>query len=429
MLVLKFGGSSLAGAVRMRQSARIVARHHAHSRVVVVVSAMAGITDALFEVARLAQSGAGWSGALARIVHRHRAVARALTGEVPGTVDAALRALEHDARRLAVTALADTNAWPMTAARFSGWGELLAVDLFAHALEVEGVPAHALPRAPVLLEHLAEDSPVPVARARPSVLATRGWLVPRLAGAMLGGGVPVLPGYIALDAAGAMATLGRNGSDTSAAIVSVALGAQALYLYSDVAGIYSADPRVVPEATLLPRVSYAAAAEAAQLGARVLHPQATAPLARWGIPLHLRSSLDPDAPGTDVVPDAAISDESGTESADWIVAARDASGAGVLDARDGQPLREISLLPLGTRLPAEAALAMVAARLLAHPFQPYALRLASPCLHVVVTGDQAALAQRLIHSAVAEVASDWHTRGVSPAPARQISETLSAKLA
>ena len=114
--------------------------------------------------------------------------------------------------------------------------------------------------------------------------------------------MPVLPGYIARDAAGRPTTLGRNGSDHSAAVVAAALGAQALYIYSDVAGVYSADPRIVADAQLLPCLSYSEAAAIAAAGAKVLHPRAVEPLARLGIPLYLRSSLTPAAPGTDILP-------------------------------------------------------------------------------------------------------------------------------
>jgi aspartate kinase len=110
----------------------------------------------------------------------------------------------------------------------------------------------------------------------------------------------VLPGYLALTQVGAYTTLGRNGSDHSAAIIGAALDARALYIYSDVAGIYEADPRNVADARLLTSLTYAEASAIASRGARVLHPATLPPLAQRGIPLYLRSAFDPNVPGTDI---------------------------------------------------------------------------------------------------------------------------------
>ncbi len=154
----------------------------------------------------------------------------------------------------------------------------------------------------------------------PSVAATRGLLVPRLAGTPHNEVVPVLPGYLACARDGLVTTLGRNGSDYSAAVIGAALRAEAVYLYSTVAGIHRADPQVMPEADVLPALTYADAAEAAALGARVLHPATLRPLAAAGIPLRLRSTLSPQEPGTDVGP-ARLSPAARSERGEWVVTA------------------------------------------------------------------------------------------------------------
>jgi aspartokinase/homoserine dehydrogenase 1 len=294
MLVIKFGGTSVADAARMRVAARIAGGQGGSTPVVVVVSAMASITDALLRAARLAQAGdAGYLAVLADVAARHHAAYLDLGEAVPARFTALWDELLEDAAGLAPP--------PIQAERFSGWGERLVVDLFAQALRAEGFLAEGFVEEPVLLQN--RD---PAELAEPSILATRAALVPRIMPLLFGGGIAVLPGYIARDAAGHVTTLGRNGSDYSAAIITAALGAEALYIYSDVAGIYTADPRLFAEAELLPRLTYAEVRAIAATGAKVVHPRTVEPLASWGIPLHLRSTFAPDAPGTDVLPDAVL---------------------------------------------------------------------------------------------------------------------------
>lgn len=298
MRVLKFGGSSVADAGRLRAVANIVAAHQAQTRVVVVVSAMAGVTDMLLHTARQIQMGdADWHGTLATVAERHQAAYRHLAESVPDGFTRQWDMLLADAASLPQRDPA-TDVAALDAARFSGWGERLSAPLLALALSVAGIVAEGFTAEPVLLAN--RD---PFALAEPSILATRAMLVPRLMPLLFRHGVPVLPGYIARDAVGRATTLGRNGSDYSAAIIAAALGAEALYIYSDVPGIYTADPHRYPDATRLPTLTYADVRAIAATGAKVVHPRTVEPLARWGIPLHLRSSFAPDAPGTDVLPD------------------------------------------------------------------------------------------------------------------------------
>jgi aspartate kinase len=205
------------------------------------------------------------------------------------------RSLESDA--LALATMSDGYEREEAIAVFSAWGERLSVCLFTAALAHAGVEATAFEDAPVIVEHDRRcDSP----RWTASVAATSLWLREPITNLIRCGKTPVLPGYLALTQDGAYTTLGRNGSDHSAAIIGAALDAHAVYIYSDVAGIYEADPRIVPGARLLTSLTYDEAAEIAARGARVLHPATLPPLAQHGIPLHLRSALAPDAPGTDI---------------------------------------------------------------------------------------------------------------------------------
>ncbi len=299
MLVIKFGGTSVADAERLRASAQIVSGHvRRGAAVTVVVSAMAGVTNALLSVAsQVLAADDEWHTALGAVVSRHEAAYAAL-GAAPPLRFAVLRAqMEADAAALHLFRDTDAVGQRLEAARFSGWGERLIVDLFATAARRGGLTSEAFDAAPILLRDGA-----PTELPEPSVLATRALLVPRVMPLIYRGGVPVLPGYIALDGLGQPTTLGRNGSDYSAAVIAAALGAEALYLYSDVPGIYTADPRLHADATLLPQLSYAEVRAIAAKGAKVVHPRTIEPLARWHIPLHLRSSFAPEAPGTDVLP-------------------------------------------------------------------------------------------------------------------------------
>ncbi|HET9111374.1 MAG TPA: aspartate kinase [Ktedonobacterales bacterium] len=319
MRVVKFGGSSVADVARMRHVAALVAELRAQGPVAVVVSAMAGMTDALIGVGQSAITGdSRLPERLEAVALRHHEAWAALANSAPPEFDRLWAALEHDARTIAQRGAGlSASARERLVAQFSGWGERLVVGLLASGLREAGLVAQAFDEAPVTLHGATGADSEP----EPSTLATRARLLPRLALLVMRGGVPVLPGYIARDSSGAQTTLGRNGSDHSAAVIAAALGAERLTIYSDVPGMLTADPRIAPDAVLLPALTYDEAQRMATLGARALHPRTIEPVARWGIPLELRATETPHAPGTDIMPGAAIPRGRAREGA-WIVAAR-----------------------------------------------------------------------------------------------------------
>ena len=340
MIVVKFGGTSLAGTERMRAAARIVAAHRRDSSVVCVVSAMAGVTDTLLRIAEQTTSGTTTgTQSLMELRTRHEGILTALTTTVstpettqssPARFETLWSALEADLARLRTTAARPADRRAHAVAAFSGWGERLAVELLSAALVAEGVPARACADdEPVILTHtlspINEDARgerrAPWERLAPSVAATRQTTAPLLRAQLAGGRVPVLPGYLGRTRAGLVTILGRNGSDYSAAVLAAALGAGAVYIYSDVAGVHRADPHAVPDAKPLPALTYADAEELARLGARVLHPATLRPLAAAGIPLHLRSAFAPDAPGTDIGTAAFVQERTHGPVA-WVVTAK-----------------------------------------------------------------------------------------------------------
>ncbi len=305
MLVVKFGGSSVGDAAGIARVATIIADLQSHEPVTVVVSAMAGVTDDLLAIARSAMAGDASSWASARnaldaLGDRHRAVFKTLGVAIPAQFDAAWRACEAAAASLNQPA-SDSRQSVEAATNFSGWGERLMVEVLAAVVRTRGIAAEAFVGEPVVLASLAQGAPQP----EPSLLATRAWLGPRLASLFLRDGIPIVPGYIARDAHQEPTTLGRNGSDYSAAIIAAALGASRLIIFSDVPGIFSADPRLVSSARLIPWVTYDEAARIAHAGAQVLHPRTVEPLARWQIPLELRATQDPYRTGTTILPAGA----------------------------------------------------------------------------------------------------------------------------
>jgi aspartate kinase len=345
VIVVKFGGTSLAGTERMRAAARIVVAERRDSSVVCVVSAMAGVTDTLLQITAQLTTGTitgiitGITGATLltdlRTRHQHVLTALTTTASIPEITSITSRfetlwlALEADLDRLRALPAEPSDARSHAIAAFSGWGERLSVLLFCAALVAEGEPASAFEGEPVVLapravsqgEAAVTSSERPWEHLAPSVAATREAVAPWVRTHLDAGSVPVLPGYLGRTSDGLITILGRNGSDYSAAVLAAALHAQALTIYSDVAGVHRADPHVVPEAEQLRVLTYADAAEIAGLGARILHPATLRPLAAAGIPLRLRSAFAPDAPGTEVGDVAFVRDRArGCES--WVVVSR-----------------------------------------------------------------------------------------------------------
>jgi len=299
--VLKFGGTSVADAAACARVAGIV-REHGGPRPVVVVSALARMTDALFACARAAADGdvAGASRRLDDQLDRHTELAQALLrpDTAAGFHEELARARSHltglfgrlGSRSEEAAALQDEVA---------SFGERLSASLLAAVLAAAGLPTYAVDarRCIVTDTTYGRANPMPADTER----RTRAELVPLLDASL----VPVLGGYIAATQAGRTTTLGRGGSDYSAALVGAALDAREIQIWTDVSGVLTADPRVVPAARPIPRLSYAEAAELAYFGARVLHPKSIQPATDRGIPVRICNSRAPQDPGTlvDAEPD------------------------------------------------------------------------------------------------------------------------------
>lgn len=280
MLVMKFGGTSVADAQRIRAVAGIV-RSRLNQRPLVVVSAMAGVTDELVRLCDRAVSGKNDAG---RLVERHFAVAREL-GLAPAVVQNDLLELDRTlgrVRRLGRTSARNRDL-------ILSFGERLSSRLVAGCLVNMGIPARPVmsyEAGMVTDDEFGNAEPLPEARRH------LGRVLRKVKG------VGVITGFLGRNRAGSITTLGRGGSDFTASLVGSALGASEVEIWTDVSGVMSADPRVVPEAHTIRRLSFAEGAELAYFGAKVLHHKTLFPAMAADIPVRVLNTCDPDDPGT-----------------------------------------------------------------------------------------------------------------------------------
>ena len=288
--VHKFGGSSLADAACIGALAALIPGD-ARLRPV-VVSAMHGATNALVALADAAVAGSDWKPGWEALRQRHLDTAHAFEAAEGGALHLALEdEFVQLAEDLQALARGDGDAAEL-AARVHGCGELLSSRLVQAAL---GEGWLRLDAREVLVVQPGEMGAVVDWDASRSKLAQ--WRLAQAARDV------VITGFVARDADGRATTLGRNGSDYSAAIFANLFDADALTIWTDVDGVLSADPRRVPEAVTLPALSYREACELAYFGAKVLHPQTLAPVQARGVPVRIRNSRNPAAPGTLIAPD------------------------------------------------------------------------------------------------------------------------------
>ncbi len=288
MIVAKFGGTSVADADAIKRLVGIVAERQTE-RPVVVVSALARITDALLD---LEHAGATLEARLSAILERHRTVASNL-----GLPPAAFARIEEDAQALRQwLALRAGSPWrPFESDHVVSHGELWSSRLVAAALESSGVASSWVDARQVVVTDARFTKAIPqfdeIKRCAECLIR------PLTEGSI----VPVTQGFIGGTSDGQTTTLGRGGSDYTASLLGAALGAARVEIWTDVDGILSADPRIVPDAHLLAEASYHEAAELAAFGAKVLHPATQSPLVDAGIPCWVLNSFAPERPGTRIV--------------------------------------------------------------------------------------------------------------------------------
>ncbi len=301
-LVIKFGGTSVGGPAEFRRAARIAADAARERPTAVVVSAMSGTTDALLGFAnttaadystRRTSTGATREGSVAELhralADRHLGAARAAVS--PEHLPAVERRIVSLLKRLAEVL---GEPWESPAARRDAvvqFGERLSAGILSGVVRSLGAPSEVVSEDPIATDRNFEEAEVLVEE-------TRRRAGERVRPLLDGGTVAVVPGFVGRAPDGAVTTLGRGGTDLSATVLGRALGASEVWIMTDVSGVLSADPRLVPEAATLPRLSYREAGVFAGLGAKVLHPKTTEPAAAAGIEVLVRNTFEPDSPGT-----------------------------------------------------------------------------------------------------------------------------------
>lgn len=292
-VVHKFGGTSVADADRYRHVAGLL-RAREESMQVTVVSAMKGVTDALIELAQAAGADAPeWRGRWQLLRERHHEAATALLGERAGPV---LEWLDQrfDELMQVLEALGVIGSLPEEVLqRVQGLGEVYSARLLGEYLRAQGEDCAVLDAREVLVVSHGELG-VDVDWER-SAQRLEQWRQANPQRRV------VATGFVARDGQDRITTLGRNGSDYSGAIFAALFGADELHIWTDVDGVLSADPRVVPEAVQLESLSYDEACELAYFGAKVVHPQTMAPAIERGLPIIIRNTFHPDHPGTRII--------------------------------------------------------------------------------------------------------------------------------
>jgi aspartate kinase len=297
MVVQKFGGTSVADPSAIRRLIEIVrqARTRDGRGPAVVVSAMSGVTDALLGVAAAAGT-ARTDDALTRVEQlreRHLTAARDL---VPGAENAALSAHlteAFDQLAAVVRALGVLReVSPRTLDVVAAMGELLNSRLVTAALVEAGIPAEWVDARRAIVTN--DDH----TRAAPQMRETNAALRASVLSVIEAGRVPVLGGFVGATPEGHTTTLGRGGSDYSGALVGAGIDAHEIQIWTDVDGMLSADPRIIKAPRLVPRLSFAEAAELAYFGAKVLHPSTILPAVERNIPVRILNTMRPEGTGT-----------------------------------------------------------------------------------------------------------------------------------
>ncbi len=291
MKIYKFGGTSLESATRIRKVADIIAGAAGNEKIVVVVSAVHRVTDLLLEAATKACAvDSRYRAILDEIDHLHFSIAGDLfTGERLAAVIAAMRSDLSDLHNIVQGVFLLRELSEKSLAVVMSFGERLSALLVSAYLQSQHLDSCLLDARELIV------TDANYADARVNTSATDLQIKKRFTAIE---GVPVVTGFIAAASDGTTTTLGRGGSDYTASLLGAALGASEILLWTDVDGFFSADPKRVRDARILPYITYAEAMELSHAGARILHPLAVQPAMKTGIPLLIKNSFNPAAEGT-----------------------------------------------------------------------------------------------------------------------------------
>mgnify|MGYP001817780581 CR=1 FL=1 len=303
-VVMKFGGTSVGSIQALQQVINILtkARQQENHEVVVVVSAMSGVTDRLLTAAHRAEAGDEDVAHEARveIEEKHANASLQFLGDTPtrNELMSQITALLNEFEALCHGIHVLGELTPRALDVIGGLGERMNAPQVAAVLTNAGIAAQAVDATELIVTDNRFGSSVPLIDETAQKSQTR--LQPLLAQSI----VPVVTGYIGATLDGIPTTLGRGGSDYSATIIGRALAADEVWIWTDVNGVMTTDPRIVPEAHPIAHLSYAEISELSYFGAKVLHSQAIRPARRVGMPVRILNTFEPDHPGTLITGDA-----------------------------------------------------------------------------------------------------------------------------
>jgi len=296
--VMKFGGTSVGNAASIVKTVEIIQAAARESNIAVVVSAMSGVTDRLLEAAALSESGDRERVALIleELRKQHEDVASEL---IPSTAERSriaqkMREDFHEVDHLCQGTVLLRKLTLEARDTISSLGERLSAPLVAAVLADRGMASEALDATELVVTDSYHGA------SEPLIDLTRERCEARLLPLLRKGIVPIVTGFIGATPEGVLTTLGRGGSDYSATILGAALEADEIVIWTDVDGVLTADPRLVPGARTIPEISYREAAELAYFGAKVLHPKTLRPLMESDIPVWIRNTFAPEQPGTKI---------------------------------------------------------------------------------------------------------------------------------
>ena len=299
--VMKFGGTSVGDVAAFERVFHIVSTQ-IERRPVVVVSAMTKVTDALLAAFEIAKKG-DFVAAFASLephFDRHVEVSRHFIAEdAAKTFDTELRFVREELSDLLTRVSRRSLPLSMLKDAIVSYGEQLSSRLLAEVLKAKGIAARPVDSRRLIV---TDDE---FGAAQPIWEETAELVQLELQPAIADGEVPIMGGFIAANRAGETTTLGRGGSDYSAALIAAALQASELQIWTDVTGVMTCDPRICGEARTIPVLSYEEAAELAYFGAKVLHPKTIKPAVDHSIPVRVCNTFEPDETGTMVLADSA----------------------------------------------------------------------------------------------------------------------------
>ena len=294
-LIMKFGGTSVADGDRIESVSKIVQKESAKNEIVVVTSAMDSTTDYLIELAERANRGEIADDSIKNIQENHEA---AIRKAIPN-LEIQKRVLEDvleliSQLRNAITGVSILKELtPRSSDHITSFGERLVAPILAGALENIGLRANHLTggEAGILTDDVFGEA-TPLMKSTKQMV--RNVLNPLLDDEV----IPVITGFIGVTQQGEISTIGRGGSDYTATILGSCLDADEIWIWSDVDGLMTADPRIVSQAKVITELSYAETSEMALMGAKGMHPRALEPAKHNSIPIKMKNSFNTSASGT-----------------------------------------------------------------------------------------------------------------------------------